>query len=683
MSTASRLLVGALFVVLVVAPCAAQSAAAPKLSRAQRAALQALVRAVDDAAPALDLAEKDWPVHLLRASDGSHYVAFSIHPGTAMAAQKPLVLYVRLATRPDGRATTSPERSAVAEWLAGQAPVPVLPRRGIAIGDMPTYGAGSIASRGPGPSQNLQLLELERERAREKREAQERARKAALEGADTTRPPRSLLPFEDFDAEAPVSVDAGGAPILRRSLTAGPGDYDLIVAWVDPDAADPSAAVRVVRRGLTLPPASSTTLALSHVILADSVAVRETPVPAVEQAAHPYSIGPTEIVPARDNTLTTDERLALVVQVINARGSAVGKPDVVIGFRVLRRTAAGEELVGTLAPQIYNDTTLPADFDVAKGHPIFAAVAVPLQTFKRGEYRLEVSATDRVAGAGTTTDTSFTVVAAPAALLREAPALAGPFQREDILQPRVIDEITARLRPPAPSAAMLGALAIARERKFVELVREDAVAADEAGARSALRALALYALGDSPSSLTAALRLAEQQSASPAAVQLIAGGFRALEGNDREALAHWTAARAAGATGTIVAPLMVNAWLRLGDPERAVTIARESMPSGAPDIVLGRRLGAALIAANRHGEAVELLDQHLRRAPSDLEAHWLLLHALFRGFANGVNPGADASGRTRIVELASSVGLGTGPHAALARDWAQAVSGAPRPPSPR
>ena len=419
---------------------------------------------------------------------------------------------------------------------------------------MPTYGAGSIATRGPGPSQNLQLLELERERAREKREAQERSRKASLEGGDTARPPRPLLPFEDFDVQALVGSDGSGAPILRRSLTAGPGDYELTIAWVDPQAADPSSAARVVRRSLMLPPASSTAFALSSVIVADSVAVRETPVPATEQAAHPYSIGPTEIVPARDHMLTTDERLALVVQVINAQGSATGKPDVAVGFRVLRKNGSSEELVGTLAPQTYNDSTLPADFDVAKGHPIFAAVAVPLQTFRRGEYRLEVSANDRVATTGTTTDTSFTVVAAPAALLREAPALAAPFRREDLLHPRVLDEITARLRPRAPSAAMLEALTIARERRFVELVRDDAVPPEEAGARSALRALALYALGDTPSSLAAPLRLAEQQSASPVAVQIIAGGLRALEGNDRDALAAWNAALSAGAETSVLAP---------------------------------------------------------------------------------------------------------------------------------
>jgi hypothetical protein len=148
MSTTSRRLVGASVVVaLAVTPCSAQQVTAPNLSRGQRAALQALVRAVDEGASALDVPDADWPVHLLRASDGSHYVAFSIHADTTIAAPTPVVLYVRLATKRDEGATSA-ERSAVAEWLAGQAPVPVLPRRGIAIGDMPTYGAAGILTRG-------------------------------------------------------------------------------------------------------------------------------------------------------------------------------------------------------------------------------------------------------------------------------------------------------------------------------------------------------------------------------------------------------------------------------------------------------------------------------------------------------------------------------------------------------
>jgi hypothetical protein len=271
MHTIGRLLLGVV-VITAAAPVAAQQAQAPTLSRHERTAMQALVKAAD--APAAEtMAEGDWPIHVLRASDGSHYVAFSLYRVEGLRPDEPLLLYVRLATRSAGHEATA-ERSAVAEWLAGQSPVPALPRRGLAFGEMPTYGAAGIAQRGASlQAQNLQILELERERARQKDEAQARARKASLEGSETARPPRPLLPFEDFDLRARAAVDTSGQPVIRRSLTAGPGNYELTVAWIEADA-DLSKGVRVARRAITLPPALTTGLALSTVAAGPSSAPR-------------------------------------------------------------------------------------------------------------------------------------------------------------------------------------------------------------------------------------------------------------------------------------------------------------------------------------------------------------------------------------------------------------------------
>lgn len=673
MNAKPRALAGVVILVIVTAVSAIAQTAPP--TRPQRAALQALLHAADSDAAGITLREDDWPVHLLRASDGSHYVAFSVPGGDTLAANRPVVLYVRLATRRAPRAAAAPERSALGEWLAGQAPTPVPSRRGIAFGDMPTYGAGSIATRGPSAqSQALQLLELERERAREKREAQERARKAALEGDGATRTARALLPFEDFDVRALPIATGGNSFAIRRSLTAGPGEYELTIAWVDAAAENPAAAVRLARRPLTLPPASTTELALSSVILADDVRVREAPVPAADQASHPYSIGATEITPAPDPVLTTDERLALVVQVINARGGPGGKPDVAVGFRLLRRNGAFDEAVGTLAPQIYDATTLPGDFDTAKGHPIFAAVAVPLAKFKRGEYRMEVVANDRLSGTGAVSHAAFTVVATPAAVLRDAPPLVRPFRRDDILDPQVLDEITRQLRPSSPSAAMLGALVTARERRWIELVRDDDVEPDERGARSALRALALYALGDTPAALTASL-LQAQQSASAAAVQIVVGALRALEGNHREAATAWQNAVAAGAERGVILPLLIDALVRQGDARGALAAAG-NVADLQTDPSLTRRVATAHIAAGEQTEALRLLERRLQDS-SDRDAMWLAVNALFRGFVGGTGPGAEADGRARLIALAHEYAASGGLHAAVAREWADVVAHAP------
>jgi hypothetical protein len=588
---ARRVFIGVALAAAVAADAGAQSAT-PNLTRQERAAMQAVVRAADATGSTVPVADADWPLHVLRASDGSHYVAFSLNNAAGLRLNRPLVLYVRLSTRRRANETMAPERSAVAEWLAGQTPAPVLPQRGLAFGEMPVYGAAGIGQRIAGQqAQNLQVLDLERERAREKREAQERERKASLEGAEHGRPMRALMPFEDFDLRAQAIADSTGAPVLRRSLTAGPGEYELTVAWIETDA-DPASGVRVARRAVSLPPASTTTFALSSVIVADEVGVRDTPVAPAEQTARPYSIGNTEITPARDHVLTPDERLAFVVQVINARGSPVGKPDVEMTFRVFRKAGAREENVGSLAPQTYNGLTLPVDFDVAKGHPIFAAVAIPLRTFKRGEYRLEIAANDRVAGTGITTDVGFTVATTAPALLREAPPLAPPFQ---------------------PDKELLST-----------------------------------------------------------AVPVIRGAVHASDGHDREAIAVWEAAMNGGADAKVVMPLIIDAWLRLGDTARATELARQALTALPDHPRLTRQLAAAHLRSGRHQEALALLDARLERDANDVDALWLTLHTLFDGFVNQRGPGSTPEGRARIGELATRYAAAKGPNAALALDWAAA-----------
>jgi hypothetical protein len=470
---------GVLVCALALLSTADSAAQAPRseLSRSQRAALQAILTALDATPPEPAIPDEDWPLHVLRASDGSHYVAFSLHGQPGLASGRPLVFYVRLATA----GASARERSAVAEWLAGQTPMPPQGQRGIAFGDMPTFGAGSVATRGPGAqSQTLQLLELQRERAREKREAEERRRRAELEGAGmgAATMARALLPFEDFDVRTLDSPAPGALPVLRRSVTAGPGEYELAVGWADPSARDIASSARVVRRRIVLPRASTTELALSTPIVADAVSLRDTPRAPSDQTAFPYSLGALDIVPARDHRLTPEERLTVVVQVINARGTPDGMPDVLVGFRVFRRDGGTEHLVGTLVPQRYNVETLPPDFDVRLRHPIFAAVGVPLRDFRRGEYRLEISAQDRVAGRGVTASVSFTITATPRTLLADAPPLAARFDAHSIAG--ALRQLLAAAQPEDTVRIMNGAQRASegRDREAIALWEEAAPRTD-------------------------------------------------------------------------------------------------------------------------------------------------------------------------------------------------------------
>jgi len=146
---------------LIVTTCLCGSALAqspaPDLTRQQRDLLQAIVAAVDAAATQPETSDLKWQDHVLRASDGSHYVAFSAQPPAATSLPAgPVVLYLRLATATPAGAQRIAERSPVREWLAGKRIDPrLLPNnRGIAIGEMPIMGETSIRRSGRGSDES-------------------------------------------------------------------------------------------------------------------------------------------------------------------------------------------------------------------------------------------------------------------------------------------------------------------------------------------------------------------------------------------------------------------------------------------------------------------------------------------------------------------------------------------------
>ncbi|MGH9384169.1 MAG: hypothetical protein ACRD2N_07790 [Vicinamibacterales bacterium] len=197
-------------VLLVAADGMADQTATPQLSRTQRETLRRVVTAVETASIQPETTGAKWQLHNLRTSDGSHYVAFSVEPPpNTLSPVGPLVLYVRLASV--GPIGLLNERSAVAEWLAGQRTDPMLrPAKGIAIGDMPNFGAGAIATRGSTASSgstDLKIMDLQRERARQAQEDRDRQRREELEG--TAQTVRAVHPFEDFDLSALASTSTG------------------------------------------------------------------------------------------------------------------------------------------------------------------------------------------------------------------------------------------------------------------------------------------------------------------------------------------------------------------------------------------------------------------------------------------------------------------------------------------
>ena len=559
---------------------------APNLTRQQRDLLKAVVTAVDRA-ESLPPVDHAWLTHVLRASDGSHYVAFSIAPPAETLPDRPIVLYVRLATAGTAGATTITERSVVREWLAGSRIDPrLLPRsRGFAVGEMPGMGAAGGMSRNGLPavgSADLQAIDLERERARQRKDEEERRRRAEMEGTQASA--SSNLPFEDFEF-GPAAAFADGTRAIQRALTAGPGRFNLSVAWVDAAAKPDKAVVHVARRTLDLPPASTAGLGLSSVIVADRVGVRETPYSALEQRAHPYAIGPTEITPARDAVFTRDDRISVAFQIVNAGADNNGKPDLAVNFRIVRLAGERENPVATLSPLRYDATTLPPEFDVRLGHPVIAAMSAPLATLPRGTYRLKIAASDRIAGTARTADTDFIVVATRLSLLAEAPALGPPFRRDVLLEPAILRYTIEGLTPASPSPALNRALTAAASGKLIDLLVEEPLPAEEQGVRAALTGLALYWVGDASAAVH--FQRALQLNAPAGPVQIWMGAARAMQSRDPDAISAWQAALASGAAPQITSQLLLEAYLRRNDLQRAT--GWQPPTSGGPCLDASRR----------------------------------------------------------------------------------------------
>ena len=650
----SRLAATIVFACLCL-PSASAQTAAPNLSRQQRDLLKAIVSAVD-AATAADASDVKFEHHVLRASDGSHYLAVSVTPPPALLPPEPTVIYVRLATAPTD-ATVLAERSLVREWLQGSRIDPrMLPRSGMVIGEMPAMGAGAIGSRGGSAvgSADLQAINLQRERARQRRDDEEQQRRAALEG--TTAIASNVLPFEDFEFLT-TSASTDGPRSIQRALTAGPGRYDLYVAWAPANHASQPAAVHVARRSITLGPATPE-LALSTVIIADRIGVRETPYTAAEQRAHPYSIGATDIVPARDTVFTPDERLAAAFQIVNAAPDATGKPDVIVNLRVARMNGTREEALASLSPLVYDARSLPADFDVRLGHPLIAALAVPLATIPRGTHRLLITVEDRIAKAVISSRAEFTVVGSAVSLLAEAPPLGPRFELAGALDSAIVQTLIDRLTPATPSPALARALATARSGRFAELLIEDRVAADEHGIRSLLTGIALLSLGDL-GAITQFER-AQGERVDRAGVDYLIGIARAMQNRDADAIERWTAARAAGLAGTTIDRVLAEALLRRREFVKAATV----LNADGSDYAASKLLAAARIGERRSAEAVASLDTLLAKTPDDLEARWLLVHALYSGIV-----AAPGDARQRFLAEAQRYIDAKGRYSALAAEW--------------
>lgn len=643
----------------------------PKLSKGERQALEALVAAVDHAAAgkATAVDEARWQHHVLRVSDGAHYVALRAHVPGAPAPAGKVATYVRLASRRRPSETTAPERSAVREWLAGLRgdPLPMQPGRvtTVPVGEMPIGGAAASRRRSAedvDATSALRLLTLNQERAAKNAADREAQRLAALEGGSRLR--SETLPFEDFEFATAPKAAADGLEI-QRGLTAGPGEFDVYIAWIP--LAGRAASPRVVKYSLTLP-AATTAFAVSDIIVAERAEPLTRPFGSAEQGAHPYAIGALDVTPAPGNVLPADGTLGLVYQVINPSGSASGKPDVSVSVDIARMVGDRLTSFGSLLPQHYDERALPADFDTSKGHPLFGAVRAPLTTFPRGRYRVTLTAVDQRTGQRASGETFFTVRGTAESLLREAPSAARGFGRDQAIGREARVALARHLLTPPHAPSLVQAVDALVAGRYADVIRPGTYPQEDRGRMIAVLAVGLFALGDSPHAVLAQLSQAKAQGAPRAVVEYVAGAVAATAGDDRGAVTAWLTAREHGIEERVVAPLLIDGYLRLRDTARASELAASVAEAPPNDPELCRAVAVAYIASHRYAEAVRALDAIPDEARSQ-DTDFLVLHALYGGFVEHHREFTAAPARQRLTAAGQRYVENGGRHADLVREW--------------
>jgi len=155
--------------------------------------------------------------------------------------------------------------------------------------------------------------------------------------------------------------------------------------------------------------------------------------------------------------------------------------------------------------------------------------------------------------------------------------------------------------------------------------------------------------------------------APPAVTRVLSGAARAAQSRDADAISAWQEALTAGAPRALVAPYLLDAYLRRSDYTRAAVFLPDIKAAG-----WSRGTAAVLIATQKENDAIPMLETRLKATPADADAQWLLLHALFAQLVKNTNPPAAA--RERFTTLARAYVDAKGVNAALAQDWLNAIS---------
>jgi hypothetical protein len=314
-----------------------------------------------------------WVPHFLRGPDRKTYIPFTLKVEEAPGAFRAAAMYVRVAPRGDlGRAARKAEG--------------VKNALGVATGEMPVNSPERRQGAG------------------------------APTASDSSIMLRSLTQRTTMDGypyEAAYGIETRGAGSQLATVQSGfgvlPGEYDLYIALLERDVKGQKKWA-VLKQPITVPDLATSALRMSSVILADRVDQLRDVIPEGERPLRPYVFGSSEIVPATDDELRSDEALHVAFLIYDAMPDASGKPDVRVEYRLFQQNFSGERLLGATAPQMFDASTLPRDFDLRSGQQLAAVQSLPLHTYKPGTYRLAIRVTDQRSAAATEESVRFVLI---------------------------------------------------------------------------------------------------------------------------------------------------------------------------------------------------------------------------------------------------------------------------------
>jgi hypothetical protein len=198
-----------------------------------------------------------------------------------------------------------------------------------------------------------------------------------------------------------------------------PGEYEVFIA-VKRESVDVDSAVSppfgLLRHDLTVSDFDAGPLAISSVLLFDGVE-RLDREPTIEQLdADPYIVGTIDLQRKFSPVYTQGDEFSFLFWVYGSDTDGSGKPDVSVELAFSRVTAAGSEIAVPLGAVDYDATTVPDGFPVASGLSVAVGdqgtgTGIPLQEvgLAPGNYRLTITATDRLADETLVEEVDFTV----------------------------------------------------------------------------------------------------------------------------------------------------------------------------------------------------------------------------------------------------------------------------------